>query len=123
MISASTPPLAASGFVTVSTPAIVLLSMVSESAVTLPSRPPPWRYWVMRSTAPLGGMEPYCAQRPLVSRIAGPNSISPETRSTTKWRSNSVEPTKSSRGSQRAQSPDSGSCTSSVSPVPSLSTG
>ena len=34
-----------------------------------------------------------------------------------KWRSNSVEPTKSSRSSQRAQSPDSGSWTSSVSPA------
>jgi type IV secretion system protein VirB4 len=42
-ISTSTPPLAASGLVTVSMPAIVLLSTVSEFAVTLPSRPPPWR--------------------------------------------------------------------------------
>ena len=40
-----------------------------------------------------------------------------------KWRSNSVEPTKSSRSSQRAQSPDSGSWTSSVSPAWGLSTG
>src|SRR3954464_1919589 len=71
-------------------------------------------------TAPLGGTAPYCVQPPSVSRIAGPNSTSPDTRSTTKWRSNSVEPTKSLRGSQRAQSPDSGSWTSSVSPEPSL---
>ena len=76
-----------------------------------------------RSTAPLGGTAPYWVQPPSVSRIAGPNSISPETTSRLKWRSNSVEPTKSSRSSQRAQSPDSGSWTSSVSPAIGFRTG
>ena len=69
-----------------------------------------------RSTAPFGGTAPYWVQPPSVSRIAGPSSTSPETWSSAKWRSNSVEPTKSSRSSQVDQSPDSGSCTSSVSP-------
>ena len=76
-----------------------------------------------RSTAPLGGTAPYWVQPPSVSRMAGPNSRSPDTGSSAKWRSNSVEPTKSSRFSHVDQSPDSGSWTSSVSPEPSLSTG
>ena len=111
------------GLVTVSIPASVLLSTESVCAVTLPVRPPPWRYLVKRSTPPFGGTPPYWVQPPSVSRIAGPNSISPETRSSVKWRSYSVEPTKSSRSSQRDQSPDSGSWISSVSPDAGLSTG
>src|SRR4051812_50072507 len=82
MISASTPPVAASGLLTVSTPAIVLLSTLSVSAVTLPSRPPPWRGGGERVTAPLGGTPPHWAQPPAGSRTPGPKLSSPGRRST-----------------------------------------
>ncbi len=67
-----------SGFVTVSTPGIALLSTVS---VARPRRCPRGRRRggsaVKRSTAPFGGTAPYCVQPPSVSRIAGPSSTSP----------------------------------------------
>ncbi len=76
-----------------------------------------------RSAEPFGGTAPYCVQLPSVSRIAGPNSIWPETRSIEKCASVAPLAANDSRCSHVVQVDSPGVWTSSVSPGSSGSTG
>ena len=58
MVSASDPPFAARGFVTLVTNGMLERRTVSVPASTLPWRPPPTRYWGTRTMLCAGGVAP-----------------------------------------------------------------